>query len=176
MPIRISFRPIFFLIAFLSALLLLGGCGDDRPDMLALEMDGKTVELKLEKMDIYLVDPAHQAEFPESFEIVGPDVILCGEFPKTTRVGHEAKYEVLRGTNVTITKANADTREPKRSSLTLPESGPTLIEGGWLAVDRIGEGDDARTPLSGTLQLRLKTPAGERTVKGKFKVKATTWG
>jgi hypothetical protein len=176
MPLWISFRPIFFLIAFLSALLLLGGCGDDRPDMLALEIDGKTVELKLEKMDIYLVDPAHQAEFPESFEIVGPDVILCGEFPKSTRVGHEAKYDVLRGTNVAITKANADVREPKRSSLTLPESGPTTVEGGSLVVDQIGQGDDARTPLSGKVQLRLKTPSGERTVNGTFKVKGTTWG
>src|SRR5215207_4926338 len=56
MTSHIPFRPVFFLIAFLSALLLLGGCGDDGADVLALDIDGKTVELKLDKMDIYLVD------------------------------------------------------------------------------------------------------------------------
>lgn len=176
MPVRFSFRPIFFLIAFLSALLLLGGCGDDRPDGLSLEIDGKTVELKLDKMDIFLIDAAHQAEYPESFEMLGPDVVVCGQFPMKTRVGHEQKYEVLRGLSVQVTKGNSDLQEPKRSSLTLPDAGPTLIEGGSLVVKEIGSGEDARTPLSGTVELRLKTPAGERTVKGTFKVKSTTWG
>jgi hypothetical protein len=176
MAFRISFRPIFFLIAFLSAILLLGGCGDDGPDSLALEIDGKTIELKLDKMDIYLVDAAHAKEYPETFEIMGPDVVLCGQFPMTTRIGHEAKYDLLRGTNCTITKGNSDLQEPKRSSLKLPDSGPTLVEGGSLVVNKIGDSEEARTPLSGTVQLRLKTPAGERTVKGTFKVKSATWG
>src|SRR5687768_2043105 len=72
MTSRIPYRPVFVLIAFLSALLLLGGCGDDAPDVLALDVDGKTVELPLEKMDIYLVDPDAESEYPESFEIIGP--------------------------------------------------------------------------------------------------------
>jgi len=176
MTARFSFRPIFFLIAFLSVLLLLGGCGDEGPDVLALEMDGKTIELKLEKMDIFLVDPGHEAETAESFEILGPEVVLCGQFPLKTHVGHGEKYEELKGKAIEITKGNSDVREPKRSSVVIPETGQMLIEGGSLVVEKVSPGDDARTPLRGTVQLRLKTAAGERTVKGTFKVKSTTWG
>ena len=173
---RISLRPIFFLIAFLSALLLLGGCSEEGPDALTLEIDGKSVELKLDKMDIFLVDPDRQSEFAESFEILGPEVVLCGQFPMTARVGYGEKYKALKGTTVTISKGNTDVNEPKRSSLVLPGAGQTLVEGGSFVVDKIEQGEDARTPLSGTVQLRLKTEAGERTVKGTFKVKSTTWG
>jgi hypothetical protein len=73
MTSRFSFRPIFFLIAFLSVLLVLGGCSDDSPDVLALELDGKTIELKLEKMDIFLVDKEHEIDTAESFEMIGPE-------------------------------------------------------------------------------------------------------
>jgi hypothetical protein len=176
MTARFSFRPIFFLIAFLSALLLLGGCSDDSPDALALELDGKTIELKLEKMDIFLVDKQHDADNAESFEMIGPEVILCGQFPLKMHVGSGEKYEILKGKAIAVTKGNTDLREPKRSSVMMPESGQMLVEGGTLIVETINDGDDARTPLRGTVQLRLKTAAGERTVKGTFKVKATTWG
>ena len=178
MAFRISFRPIFFLIAFLSALLLLGGCSDDSPDVLALEIDGKTVELKLEKLDIFLVDKAHDADTPESFEMIGPDVIICGQFPLKMHVGVGEKYEVLKGKMIQVTKGNSDLREPKRSSVVIPENGQMLVEGGSLVVEQINDsdGDDGRTPLRGTIQVRLKTAAGERTLKGTFKVKATTWG
>jgi hypothetical protein len=103
-------------------------------------------------------------------------VIICGQFPLKMHVGDGEKYEVLKGKAVTVTKGNTDLREPKRSSVMMPESGQMLVEGGTLIVDQISDGDDARTPLRGTVQLRLKTVAGERTVKGTFKVKATTWG
>jgi len=176
MTSRISVRPVFFLIAFLSALLLLGGCADETPDVLALEIDGKTIELKLDKMDIFLVDPDHEAETAESFEMLGPEVVICGQFPLKTHVGYGEKYDVIKGKAVSITKGNTDVREPKRSSVILPESGQMLVEGGSLIVEKISPGEDARTPLRGTIQMRLKTVAGERTVKGTFKVKATTWG
>jgi hypothetical protein len=176
MTSRFSFRPIFFLIAFLSVLLVLGGCSDDSPDVLALELDGKTIELKLEKMDIFLVDKEHEIDTAESFEMIGPEVIICGQFPLKMHVGYGEKYEVLKGKAVTVTKGNTDLREPKRSSVMMPENGQMLVEGGTLIVDKISDGDDARTPLRGTLQLRLKTAVGERTVRGTFKVKATTWG
>ena len=176
MTSRIPYRPVFVLIAFLSALLLLGGCGDDSPDVLALDIDGKTVELKLEKMDIYLVDPDAESEYPESFEIIGPEVILCGKFPMTTRVGYGEKYDVLAGKSIAIAKENVDAREPKRSSLTVPGLGQALVEGGSFTVNKIGKGVDAKTPLHGTLTLKLKTAGGERTVNGTFKVRGTTWG
>jgi hypothetical protein len=177
MTSRISFRPVFFLIAFLSVLLLLGGCGgDDSPDVLALEIDGKTVELKLDKMDIFLVEKEHEAENAESFEILGPEVVICGQFPLKMHVGYGEKYDVLKGQPISITKGNTDLREPKRSSVVLPGTGQMLIEGGTLTVEKISAGEDARTPLRGTIQMRLQTTAGERTVKGTFKVKATTWG
>ena len=174
---RISLRPVFFLIAFLSALLLLGGCGDSSPDVLALDIDGKTVELKLEKMDIFLVDPEAQAEYPESFEIIGPEVILCGKFPMTTRVGYSEKYEVLKGKSIAITRENIDAREPKRSSLVVPGLGEALVEdGSSFVVNKIGKGVDAKTPLRGTVTLKLRTAGGQRTVNGTFKVRGTTWG
>jgi hypothetical protein len=176
MTCRFSFRPIFFLIAFLSALLLLGGCGKEGPDVLALELDGKTVELKLDKMDIFLVDQAHEAENQESFEILGPEVVLCGQFAPKTHVGSGEKYEAIKGKPINVTKGNSDVREPKRSSVILPEYGQMTIEGGTLVVNEIDDGEDSRTLLRGTVQLRLKTTAGERTVKGTFKVKSTTWG
>ncbi len=177
MTSRTSLRPVFFLIAFLSALLLLGGCGDDAPDVLALDIDGRTVELKLEKMDIYLVDPDAESEYPESFEIIGPEVILCGKFPMTTRVGYGEKYGVLSGKSIAITRENVDAREPKRSSLIVPGLGQALVEdGSSFVVNKIGKGVDAKTPLRGTVTLKLKTPGGERTVNGTFKVRGTTWG
>jgi hypothetical protein len=176
MTSRISFRPVFFLIAFLSALLLLGGCGDDAPDVLALDIDGRTVELKLEKMDIYLVDPDAESEYPESFEIIGPEVVLCGKFPMQTRVGYGEKYENLAGKSITIAPQNVDAREPKRSSLIVPGVGQALVEGGSFVVNKVGKGYDAKTPLRGTVTLRLKTAGGERTVNGTFKVLGTTWG
>jgi hypothetical protein len=174
---RISFRPVFFLIAFLSALLLLGGCGDNAPDVLALDVDGKTVELKLETMDIFLVDPDAESQYPESFEIIGPEVILCGKFPMETRVGYGEKYENLTGKPIAITRENVDAREPKRSSLVVPGIGEALVEdGSSFVVKKIGKGDNAKTPLRGTVTLKLQTAAGARTVNGTFKVRGTTWG
>ena len=173
----ISLRPVYFLIAFLSALLLLGGCGDNSPDVLALDVDGKTVELRLEKMDIYLVDPDVESEYPESFEILGPEVILCGKFPMNTRVGYGEKYETLVGKSIGITRENVDAREPKRSSLVVPGLGEALVEdGSTFTVNKVGKGADAKTPLRGTVTLKLKTAAGPRTVNGTFKVRGTTWG
>ena len=173
---RVPVRPVFFLIAFLSALLLLGGCGDGGPDVLALDVDGATVELKLDTMDIVLVDPDAESEYPESFEIIGPDVILCGTFPMQTRVGYGDQYANLAGKSIAITKENVDARDPKRSSVILPGVGQALVEGGAFVVNKVGRNGDAKTPLRGTVTLQLKTPAGDRTVKGTFKVRGTTWG
>ena len=173
---KLSPRTVFFLIAFLSALLLLGGCGDGGPDVLALDVDGKTVELPLEKMDIFLVDPDLESEYPESFEIIGPEVVLCGKFPMQTRIGYGEKYEALSGKPIAIAKENVDAREPKRSSLVLPGVGEALVEGGSFVVNKIGRNDDAKTPLSGTVSLQLRTAGGAKTVNGKFMVRGTTWG
>ena len=128
--------PVFFLIAFLSALLLLGGCGDGGPDVLALDIDGRKVELPLERMDTFLVDPDFESEYPESFEIIGPDVVLCGKLPMATRVGYGEKYENLTGQSIAIATENADAREPKRSSLVVPGVGQALVEGGSFVVQR----------------------------------------
>jgi len=127
-------------------------------------------------MDIFLVDQAHEAENQESFEILGPEVVLCGQFAPKTHVGSGEKYEAIKGKPINVTKGNSDVREPKRSSVILPEYGQMTIEGGTLVVNEIDDGEDSRTLLRGTVQLRLKTTAGERTVKGTFKVKSTTWG
>ena len=135
------------------------------------------VELKLEKMDIFLVDPEAESQYPESFEITGPEVILCGKFPMTTRVGYGEKYEALKGKSIAITRENIDAREPKRSSLVVPGLGEALVEdGSSFVVNKIGKGVDAKTPLRGTVTLKLRTAGGQRTVNGTFKVRGTTWG
>jgi len=139
-------------------------------------IDGKTVELPLEKMDIYLVDTDEEPDFPEVFEIIGKDVVLVGSFPLTTRVGYGEKFDQLNGKQIAITKEGGDVREPKRSSLVLP-GGQALIESGSFTVTKVGKGYDAKTPLRGNVSLLLRMPDGtDKVVTGTFKVNGTTWG
>ena len=174
---KLSTQPLLALIAFLSAVLLSGGCGDDRPDVLSLDIDGRRVELPLQTMDVFLVDPDFEREYPESFEIIGPDVVLVGKFPMTMRVGYGENFSTLHGKPIAIARETVDAREPKRSSLILPGGGQALVEGGSFIVNRVGKGQDAKTPIAGTVTLKLRTPGGaERTVNGTFKVRGTTWG
>ena len=177
MPRNFSIRPVIVLVALFAAILLPAGCGDGRPDALTLDIDGKQVELPLERMDVYIVDPDYENEYPESFEILGPGVVLVGRFPMTTRVGYSEEFGNLSGKPIAIAKETVEAREPKRSSLVLPGGVPALVEGGSFTVSKVGSGRDAKTPLGGTVTLKLRTAGGgERTVNGTFKVNGTTWG
>jgi hypothetical protein len=174
---RFSYRPVAGLIAFLMVLLLVGGCGKETPDALTLNIDGQTVELPLERMDVFLVDPDFEKEFGETFEITGRDVVLVGQFPISTRVGYREAFGNLTGKPIAIAKEGGDEREPKRSSLLLPGgAGQALVESGTFTVNKVGKGSDAKTPVAGTVTLKLRTAGGEKTVTGTFKVRGTTWG
>ena len=168
------YRPILILIALLAGVLLPGGCSE-APDALSLEIDGQKIDLPLEQMDIYLVDSEYEDEYPESFEILGPGVVLVGKFPMGTNVGYEENYSVLSGKPIAITAQTADARVEKRSSLML-SGGQVMVDGGAFVVTSIGKNEDAKTPLTGSISLKLRTPSGEKTVKGTFKVRGTTWG
>jgi hypothetical protein len=169
-----NYRPVAILVAVLLAILV-GGCGK-KPDALTVTLDGKPLELSLEKMDIFLVDSEAEREFPETFQLIGPEVVLVGTFPMNVRVGYGENYQVLNGRAITIGKEGGDVREPKRSSIIVGGS-QALIESGSFTVTKIGKTQDAKTPLVGTVTLLLHMPDGtDKVVTGTFRVNATTWG
>ena len=61
---------------------------------LVLDVDGKSVEIPLEKMDVNLVK---RGNAPENFEIHGTGVVLVGNFPPGVRVDYGENWSVLVG-------------------------------------------------------------------------------
>jgi hypothetical protein len=140
---------------------------------LVLDVEGKSVEIPLEKMDVFLVK---RGSGPEIFEIHGTGVVLVGTFPKDVRVDYGEHWEELVGKAITISPRGGDPREPSESQLTLPGKAPLKVLGGTFTVEKRREGFDAKTPLSGRIEIKCQTPQGEKTYKGTFAVKGTTWG
>src|SRR5262245_39569790 len=124
----------------LACLVLVAGCKKSRGraksaqaavenfvQKLVLDVDGKPVELPLEKMDVFLTE---SDKYPEIFEIHGTGVVLVGTFPKGVKVDYGEDWKVLVGRAVSILPRGGDPREPEESKLTLPGQAPMKVLGG----------------------------------------------
>jgi hypothetical protein len=70
-------------------------------------------------MDIYLVDPESEDQWPEVFEIMGEGITLVGSFPMDLRVGYDAELESLLGKTVTVSAHGGDYGAPNYSTARL---------------------------------------------------------
>jgi hypothetical protein len=142
---------------------------------LAIEDGGQAHELALGRMDIYLTE---DEAYPEIFEILGEGVTLVGEFPAGVRVDYDEDFEKLVGQAIPVSASGGDPREPKSSSVTLgPLAAP--VTGGSFTVEKVTgrwSGSEGDKTLHGTIELRIPSADGERTVRGRFAVHAVTWG
>ena len=140
-----------------------------------LDWAGATVEAKIERMDVYLVE---DDSYSEIFEIEGSDAVLVGEFPTNVHVGYGEDWGKLFGVPIPITASGGDPREPKTSwvrvnGMQVPVSGGTMvfekITGKW-------NGSEGDKTLWGTIELRIPGADGDRSVRGKIAANAVTWG
>ena len=140
---------------------------------LQLEWNGTTVEVPVERMDIYLMEDEH---YPEAFEITGEGLALAGNLPLS--VGYDETFDKLVGQTIAINASGGDPGEPKYSQVTI-DGRPIPISSGTFTVERVTgkwaglEGDKT---LWGRIELRIPGADGERAVTGKLAVHAVTWG
>lgn len=140
---------------------------------LQLEFDGQSVDLSLERLNVYLTESEDE---PEIFQLAGPNVSLAGRFPADVRVDYEENWRELLSRSIPVSESLGSDFEPSASTITLPDLGTCRILGGTLVIDSVGQNRDAKTPLRGTCTLRCVTPQGEVSVRGTFAVLGTTWG
>jgi len=143
---------------------------------LSIDNAGKKTVLPLEAMDIYLVDDPEQ--WPEIFEISGPELTLVGAFPMDVHVGHETAFERLIGKSVAIDTHGGDPHDPKNSRVRLGGSDLPVLSG-TVTFERVSgkwAGEQGDQTLWGRVELRVPGAAGDRTVRGSFAVHAITWG
>ena len=143
---------------------------------LQVETDGSKNDIVLDGMDIFLVDDEEQ--WPEIYEITGPDVTLVGAFPMDLHVGYGAEFEKLIGKSVRIEPHGGDPRDPKNSTVRLAGTQVPIL-GGSLHFEKVTgkwDGEQGDKTLWGQIQLRVPGASGDRTVRGSFAVHAVTWG
>ena len=161
----------------------LGGCGASSEvpadvqqsvanfvQKLELEIDGKSVEIPLEMMAVFLMESG-----PDTFGIGGANVRLVGQFPPNTTPGDASEWSRLVGRAIPIS-AKGWLGGEVHSSVTLPDQRQMEVTGGSFTVETVSPGFDAQTPLTGRLELKITTPNGPKTIQGKFSVKGTTLG
>lgn len=140
---------------------------------LELDLDGHTIPMPLEAMDLWLTE---DDEYPETFEIHGAGTSLGGTFPKDVRVGYEDNWSVLIGRPITISMKHATPYEEKTSVLTVPGVGPVDVIGGQFTIEKVEPDWDAKVPITGSIELRVRANGSEITLRGRLAVKGTGWG
>lgn len=162
----------------------IAGCGQGTtpapvpvPDwVMTLDVDGATVTLPLEVMDVYLVD---DNAIPEAFEISGDGITLIGAFPLDVHVDYGENWTVLKGRNIPISATTDNPNTSDQSFITLPDEGVVNVTAGSFEVKSIDGtygGSDGDMTVSGTVTLDIETDSGSRSVSGTFAVHAVTWG
>ena len=144
--------------------------------MLSLKYDGKDLPIKVEVMDVFLVDPDYESKYPETFDLRGPDLEVVGKFPMDVRVGYGEKFENMVHHTVDISEsANPGGKGEKSSKLVLPGIGGIGITGGTIVVQKVlGENPSgAGKIISGRIRLDL---ASGGSAEGTFVFLAKTWG
>jgi hypothetical protein len=144
--------------------------------MLSLKYDGKDLPIKVEVMDVFLIDPEYENKYPETFALRGPDLEAVGKFPMEVRVGYDENFENMIYHTVYISET-ADPRGEgeKNSKVTLPGIGAIGVTGGTIVVQKVlGQNPSgAGKIISGRIRLDL---ASGGSAEGTFVFLAKTWG
>ena len=143
---------------------------------LQLETPTGMTNATLERMDIFLTEDEDNES--EIFEIHGPDAVLVGVFPSDLHVGYEAEYARVVGRPIAIQPSGGDPGDPKSSWVRIDGS-PVPVTAGQFTIEKLTgkwEGSEGDRTYWGTIELRVTTALGERTVRGKFAVNCVTWG
>lgn len=157
----------------------LGGDADPRQTVdefeqkLVIDLDGSSMPVSLETMEVWLTDDPSR---PERFEISGDGIAIVGVFPRDVRVDYDENWQVLIGRSIPLSGWGGDPRYEKPAVLTVPGVGQFRVVGGSFTVERIEAGWNGETPLIGTIELRVRAAVGEKSLHGTFAVKAMTWG
>jgi len=178
-------QRLFTFLVFSSVLVVFAGCGRAPTESeikanvanfdqkLILTINESETELKLEQLDIFLVD---DDEAMESFQLRGSNVLLAGTFPKEIRVGYDEEWSTLVDEEIPISAKVVFGSDETESTVILPGLGKVPVTGGSITIDRHDPGFDAKTPLTGKVRLIIKSPKGEQTIEGTLSVLAKTWG
>lgn len=138
-----------------------------------LQSEHGSVPLAVERLNVYLTE---DERYPESFEFEGADISLVGVLPVTLHVGYDENWKALLGKPIAFSRGVGDSSVDSGSHIQIPGEARMPVVGGEFTIHEIGDGLDAKTPLTGEIRVRCLTPAGEREYRGTFQVKGTTWG
>ena len=157
-------------------------CGTSSSDLrgivqqgrMVIELDGQQIPVQVNGMDIYLVDPEYEDQYPEQFHIHGEEIELVGSFPMNLHVGYGEDLELMVGHRVTIAPHAQINWDEFNSAVNIPALGGN-VRSGSLVVDRVlGQNPEgAGKVIEGTLTLELDD---RRTARGAFTLLAVTWG
>jgi len=139
---------------------------------IVLQSDKGEVPFVIERLNVYLTE---DERYPESFEFEGTGLSLVGMIPATLHVGYDENWQALVGKPIAFSRS-LDSSVDSGSHIEIPGESRMPVIGGEFTIQEVGEGSDAKTPLTGELRVRCLTAGGEREYRGTFQVKGTTWG
>jgi len=180
------------LVGWLAAAALLSACGSPAETPLTIkpgewkavfQVNGQTVTFPVKIMNIYLVEEEYESQYPEAFEIVGPNIHLVGTFPMDLRVGYEEDLNRLleQPIFIKIQLGNAEDYgiESSYSTIELPGDVQRYIKSGRIDFKKLtGKygGQDGDRTLSGEIIITYDSDEGPRTITGQITVHAVSWG
>jgi len=145
----------------------------DTEQQIVLQDEHGRVPFAVDRLNVYLTE---DEKYPESFEFEGDDISLVGTIPVSLHVGGDENWHALVGQTISLSRSIDDSSVDSGSYIRIPGESLVPVIGGDFTVRAVGEGGNAKTPLTGEIRLRCMTPAGEREYRGTFQVKGTTWG
>jgi hypothetical protein len=168
----------------IAALLFVAGClggGEQEPpadwesfeQTIDLDFDGSGIPVPLDGMDVWLTEDDSEAE---RWVIHGAGTSFGGSFPHDVRIGYEDNWNVLVGRAITISPRHMTIDGETASTLTVPGVGRVDVVGGQFIIEKVDPDWDARTPISGRIELQVHAATGLITLHGRLAVKGTGWG
>ncbi|MGQ0633304.1 MAG: hypothetical protein ACT4QC_01735 [Planctomycetaceae bacterium] len=170
---------------------LIVGCGSSGDSMsenqlrkLSAELDSfrQTLNLTIEENPVAVplaaleIDLANNEGGQDTFEMHGPSAVLVGAISPEIRLGLEGKWQLLINKPIAFLPHASVHRREQSSRLMLLGHPTWPVLGGSFTVEQVGKGLNRQTPLNGTIEIRCDTPEGEKTYRGTFAVKGTTFG
>lgn len=180
------------LCGWLTAAVLLSACGSPAETPLTIkpgewkavfQVNGKTVSFPVKIMNIYLVEEEYESQYPEAFEIVGPNIHLVGTFPMDLRVGYEEDLNRLleQPIFIKIQLGNAEDYgiESSYSTIEMPGDIQRYIKSGRIDFKKLtgkNGGQEGDRTLSGEIIITFDSDDGLQTITGQISVHAVSWG